>query len=111
MLKLLKKEKNAFYYISVLIIDRITGLILVYFLVRNLSDENFSFWTQVHFLPGAVCGILLLGFGQGILRIFVESKFSQKVVTLMIFSISFVYLLICLFAYFLILKINNNKYI
>jgi PST family polysaccharide transporter len=107
MLKLLKKEKNAFYYISVLIIDRITGLILVYFLVRNLSDENFSFWTQVHFLPGAVCGILLLGFGQGILRIFVESKFSQKVVTLMIFSISFVYLLICLFAYFLILKINN----
>jgi O-antigen/teichoic acid export membrane protein len=109
MLALLRKNKGALSYMSVLVADRITGLILIYFLIRYSSSENFSFWTQVHFLPGAVCGILGLGFGRGILRIFVDNNISQKVVSLAIYLSSFTYLLICILAYLLILYIDNSS--
>ena len=100
LLKLFINNKETLALVSLLSIDRIIGFSIIYFLVRNISDEYFSFWTQLNFLPGLLSGIFLLGFSRGILRILTNNKFSQNLVYLTLISLVLILLLISCFFFF-----------
>ena len=103
MLAFLKKDKGLFSYILVLISDRLIGLCLIYFLVRSISDEYFAYWTQVNFLPGALCGILSLGLGRGVLRLLVDNEYSKKLVRNILMTICIIFIFVSLSSYLIII--------
>lgn len=102
LLQLFKNNKETLALVSLLSIDRIIGFIIIYFLVRNISDEYFAYWTQLNFLPGLLTGIFLLGFSRGILRILTNNKFSQNLVYLTLISLVLILLFIGCFFFSLV---------
>ena len=106
-LNIFKKNRDTFTYISIISSDRIIGLLIIYFLVRRISDENFAFWTQVQFLPGLMCGILALALERGILRLLVDNKIPQKIISYTLLLIILIYLIICSMSLLFILYLDN----
>ena len=107
MLELVTKNKEIFKLGLTLIFDRALGFFLLYLLIRIVSDEFFSFWTQVNALPGMLCGILTLGFGRGILRLFIDNNLSVELILKMLKTIILIFLSILLFAYILIYLLGS----
>ena len=107
LLNIFKKYKDNFTYISIISSDRIIGLLIIYFIVRKISDDNFAFWTQVQFLPGLMSGILALGLGRGILRLLVDNKIPQKIISYTLSLIILIYLIICSISLLFILYLDN----
>jgi len=107
MLSVFKKNKGLFSYITILVLDRFVGLCLVYYLVRLISDEYFSYWTQVNFLATVLSGILGLGLSRGVLLFFTEDRYSKKVVTYILITLCIILILISFFSYFIIFFIND----
>lgn len=102
MLELATKNKEIFKLGFILVIDRAIGFVLLYLLIRLVSDEFFSFWTQANALPGMLCGILSLGFGRGILRLFIDNSLSIELILKMLRTIALIFLSFVLFVYILI---------
>lgn len=107
--KLFKSNKETLTLVFLLSFDRILGFLIIYYLVRNISDEYFSFWTQLNFLPGLLSGIFILGISRGILRILVSNKISKNLIYLTLISLILLLLLSCYFIFFLVhyLDITN----
>ena len=107
MLAIFQKNKGIFLYITTVVLDRLVGLWVVYYLNRLISDEYFSYWTQVNFLAVTLAGILGLGLSRGVLLIFVEEEYSQKVAKYILITLCIITVLISSFSYCIILFINN----
>jgi O-antigen/teichoic acid export membrane protein len=107
MLAIFQKNKGIFLYITILSLDRFVGLCLIYYLVRLISDEYFTYWTQVNFLSTTLSGILGLGLSRGVLLLLVEDKYKKKVVRYILITLCIILILISSFSYFITLFIND----
>jgi O-antigen/teichoic acid export membrane protein len=102
-----KKKEGLFSYLTILVLDRFVGFCLVYYLVRSISDEYFSYWTQVNFLATTLSATLGLGLSRGVLLFFTEDKYSKKVATYILVTLCAILILISFFSYFIIFFIND----
>lgn len=108
MLHLLKKNKDLATLGLTLIADRLIGFLLLFLLVRTVTDEFFSFWTQVNALPGMLCGILGLGLGRGVLRLFIDNNLPITLISKMLNSIVIIFLCITTLTYILIFLLGTQ---
>ena len=107
--KLFKSNKETLTLVSILSTERILGFLIIYYLVRNVSDEYFSYWTQLNFLPGLLSVIFILGLSKGILRILVNNKFSQNLIYLTLASLILLLLLSCYFFFSFVHYLDITK--
>ena len=78
LINLISKNKDFLLLAFTLIADRLLGFVIIFYLVRLVADDLFAFWTQLNFLPGVLCGVIALGLGNGVLRLFIDNKISKK---------------------------------
>ena len=109
MLAIFQKNKGIFLYITILSLDRFVGLCLIYYLVRLISDEYFTYWMQVNFLSTTLSGILGLGLSRGVLLLLVEDKYKKKVVRYILITLCIILILISSFSYFITLFIAETR--
>lgn len=108
LINLASKNKDFILLTFTLITDRLIGFAVIYFLIRLVADDLFAFWTQLNFLPGVLCGVICLGLGNGILRLFIDNDISKKIISRLINVITFLFFLITSLIYLFIISFASN---
>ena len=108
LINLISKNKDFLLLAFTLIADRLLGFVIIFYLVRLVADDLFAFWTQLNFLPGVLCGVIALGLGNGVLRLFIDNKISKKIISKLINIISFLFLLLTSLTYISIVTFASS---
>ena len=108
LISLVTKNRDFLFLTFTLIADRLLGFVIVFYLIRLVAEDLFAFWTQLNFLPGVLCGVIALGLGNGILRLFIDNKISKKIISKIINIISFLFLLLTSLTYISIVTFASS---
>ena len=108
LINLISKNKDFLLLAFTLIADRLLGFVIIFYLVRLVADDLFAFWTQLNFLPGVLCGVIALGLGNGVLRLFIDNKISKKIISKLINIISFLFLSLTSLTYISIVAFASS---
>lgn len=107
-INLVSKNKDFVLLAFTLLADRIIGFTIIFYLVRLIADDLFAFWTQLNFLPGVLCGVIALGLGNGVLRLFIDNDIPKKIISRTLNSISFLFLLLTSLIYISIILFASS---